>query len=757
MTPSRSRLSILLAIAAVAAVLAAPGTSPGGTPLSVYFAGMHNHTGYSDGVPGTIPADAYAAARANGLDIMTVTEHSEGFDVPITASEQCLPTEGGTLVECALADGVNSFRKWDANREQAAAATDTSFVALRGFEWTSDVFDHINVYFSDTYTDAKIDGGYLTMDTFWEWFVKHPDAIGTFNHPGDKGDSQWNDFAYVPDADYRMAGIEIFNGGKDKDYFDRGGVNWIAKALDAGWHVGMIGAQDTHTDDWGDPGGYARTGFLLPSLTPEAIRDAMLDRRFYATTDANLELSFTAAGEPMGARLNRPAGNTVPLVVDASDPDGETITSVELFSAGGAMIASAASVPASFDVTSAPGERWYLVRVTQADGETAYSSPVWIGANVHPGGEWLAGDLHVHTMYGHDTCATPTMRVDGSPCGNEFYTWSFNIQERIDLAKERGLDYLAITDHNNILSQSDPAWAAEEALGELLLVPAYENSLPGHAQMLGATHCYPGTTEVDDGITVCTRDSSLAGVLAARDSLRAEGGAFQINHPGDRDWFNTFAYDVVPDAVEVWNIGVWAWQPPAPSANDNDFSLEFYDGFLDRGYHVTATGGSDSHWRITSPLQGVGQPTTWVFSSGRSWEDLTAGIRAGRTTVSWQPPAYLGPRIFLEADADGNGTFESIAGDSVPAGSPMRVRAEGALPGMIVRLVTAGSTREDLTLGADGILSFTTTSPWVRAELLLPDLESARQDLCDPVVGEQTTLCRNRLAVLALTSALYQI
>ena len=748
---SRSRISLALASVTLALV-AAPGKLPAATAYGVFFAGMHNHTGYSDGVPGTIPADAYALARTNGLDIMTTTEHSEGFDVPVTLSEQCLPNEGGTLVECALADGANSFRKWDANLEQAQAATDANFVALRGFEWTSDIFDHINVYYSAAYTNAKIDGGYLTMDTFWKWFADNRDAIGTFNHPGDKGDSQWNDFAYVPDADYRMAGIEVFNGGKSKDYFENG---FVPRALDKGWHLGMVGAQDTHTDDWGDPAAYPRTGFLLPELSGGAVRDAMLARRFYATSDANLELSFTADGEAMGARLNRPAGTPVSLEVGSSDPDGETVSSIELFSTGGALVATAPGPAATFTVTSGWGERWYLVRVTQSDGEKAYSSPVWVGANVHPGGEWLAGDLHVHTQNGHDTCVTPLTRVDGSPC-DEPWTWSFSPGERIALAKERGLDYLAITDHNNILSQSDPAYSAEEDLGELLLVPAYENSLPGHAQMLGATHCYPGPTEIDDGITVCTRDSTFAGVVAARDALRAEGGAFQINHPSDRDWFNEFGHQIVPDAVEVWNIGVWAWQPPAPSANDNDFALEFYDGFLDLGFRVAATGGSDSHWRITSPLQGVGQPTTWIFSAGRTWQDLTAGIRGGRTNVSWQPPAYLGPRLFIEADADGNGTFESIAGDLVPAGSPMRVRAVGAIPGSFVRVVTTGEAREDLQLGPDGTVEFTTASPWVRAELLLPDLEQQREQLCDPVVGGETTLCRNRLAVLALTSAIYQ-
>jgi len=92
----------------------------------------------------------------------------------------------------------------------------------------------------------------------------------------------------------------------------------------------------------------------------------------------------------------------------------------------------------------------------------------------------------------------------------------------------------------------------------------------------------------------------------------------------------------------------------------------------------------------------------------------------------------------------------------VPAGSPMRVRAEGAPPLSYVRLVTAGSERQDVLLPASGMIVFTTASPWVRAELVLPDAEAQRESLCDPLVGEQTTLCRNRLAVLALTSPIYQ-
>jgi hypothetical protein len=815
----RSRLAGASVVVALAATgFAARADAP--PPPSTYFAGMHNHTGYSDGVPGTTPADAYATAQANGLDIMTTTEHSEGFDVPMTLSTQCLPNEGGTLTECALADGANSFRKWDANGEQASAASGANFLAARGFEWTSDVEDHINVYLSGKYTNAKIDGGYATMATFWKWVLDNKDALVTFNHPGDKTNQNtggikiapgpFDDFRYVPDADRRVVGIEVFNGGKTKDYTNRG-VNWIARALNSGWHVGLVGAQDNHTDDWGDPAQWPRTGFLMSRLTEGDFRDALLQRRFYATTDANLHLSFgTSDGALMGARLRRAAGSQVTLVANASDPDGETIQRIELFSSPdpdpndptGVSIrdtwkpvssANGSSLQAS--VTSDYGERWYLVRVVEADGEKAYSSPVWIGADTHGYSEWLAGDLHVHTQNGHDTCLAddPTRRFDGTECGfDEMYTWGFTPGERIALAKERGLDYLAITDHNNVMSQTDHDYVTELA-GEpgngFTLIPAYENSLPGHTQMLGATHCFGGqhtTTDKPIPVTYCDnpfpQNATLADeVQVINDemiALRAEDGIFQINHPGDAfcstgcgKWYNRYKdvlFQMIPDAIEVWNIGPWEYQPPAEAANDNDFALAFWEMFLDHGDHVAATGGSDSHWRSTSAVQGVGQPTTWVYSGRSGWPDVLAGIREGHTFVTHQPPVYASPRIFLEADADGNGTFESVQGDTVPIrstqqgvlGPRIRVRLENAPPGSFVRIVEHGP---GFSGTGNEIYPFTglmqTQASWIRAELLIDSATSqdARQSGCDPLVGSRTTYCRNRLMVLALTSPIYQV
>lgn len=389
-----------------------------------------------------------------------------------------------------------------------------------------------------------------------------------------------------------------------------------------------------------------------------------------------------------------------------------------------------------------------------------------------PRGFWVAGDLHVHTIYGHDTCITPDSAWDPSSPDRsartsceDAYTVGFAPADRLDDALARGLDFVALTDHNNVVNQQDPTvldWTA--AHPGFAVVPAYENSQPGHVQMLGARSCIgnagplPGATiECDQAVA----DRSAAGEAALAQSLRAAGGVFQINHPSDGSWDAAFGHQVVPDTVEVWNIGPWAYQNPFPASNDNDFSLRWYDEFLRAGHQVAVTGGSDSHWVTTDGVQGVGEPTTWVFVTNLSVQGVLDGLRAHRTFVSALPPAMDGPRLFLEADHHGDGTYEAIAGSTTGPSSSFRVRTTGALPGSVLRVVTDAGRVEvplpvtgtyDFRPGHDGVPA---ASRFVRAELLTPDGKPARAAGCDPVVGGQTTVCRNDLVMESLSSPIY--
>ena len=360
-------------------------------------------------------------------------------------------------------------------------------------------------------------------------------------------------------------------------------------------------------------------------------------------------------------------------------------------------------------------------------------------------GQWLAGDFHVHTCFSHDAYCGPG---DDNTGFDEVYTFGSTPQMQFCAAAARGLDFLTITDHNDVRSQSDPGFGACGVVG----VPGYENSLKGHAQMLGARVVY------DNG------DSSATAVqeLAAR--LRADGGAFQINHPAegsvdfphDTDW--GYGYDVVPDTVEVWNISR-LWQPPAPSGSSNDDAIRYWEGWLDRGARIAATGGSDNHWISTQAVQGVGQPTTWVYATNSSWPAVIEAVRAGRTFIADQPPAFGGPRLYLEADGDRDGSYEAMVGDVVTPGSPLRVRVDGA-PGAFLRVISDGGKELFSPVPVTGPtfehrFDAPAGASWVRAEIFEPDAPSERARVCNDHVGRETTYCRNHLLVRAMTSALY--
>jgi predicted metal-dependent phosphoesterase TrpH len=750
-----------------------------------YIGSLHEHSGYSDGYPSSQPRDYYASAKGYGLDFLGSGEHSDSADLPMVVSEECLTP---AIADCAIADEDNptdSFRKWDATREQARAATTEDFTGFRGFEWTSDRFGHINVYFSRNDANAKADGGYGVMDTFYNWLTRDPlleggaDGLATFNHPGDKKLSaddpgfNWNDFAYVPAADTHMAGIEVFNGNKDFGQY-------FAHALDKGWHLGAIGAEDKGhdpsdgdqqgDDDWGGPK-WAKTVFIATDKTEAGLREAMTARRFYAVQDNTIRMDLEADSRPMGSRITRELGETVGIEFNVwQEPFGTAVSqglaTVELVSNGGVVvddsqISEGDEPDLTFDAPVTNTETYYFARVLGTDGKPlAYSSPVWISSETAKGGEWLAGDLHIHTTYSHDSYGGPT--DDNTQDPQDYYTVGHPVTSQFAVAASRGLDYLAITDHNDIRSQTDPGWQWAKDHG-IVPIAGYENSLRGHGQMLGAESCYDSAGSYSGTDCANHGDTSAAGINATAAALRAEGGLFQINHPFDdtndevaSSW--KYGYDVVPDTLEVWNI-TRVYQPPFPAATNNDAGVHFWERFLDMGYHVGATGGSDNHYIATTPVQGAGQPTTWVFAKDRSQDAVLEGLKAGRTFVSTQPPNLGGPQLFLEADADGDGVYESIVGDTVPAGSAFRARVVGA-PGSVLQAFTNGGQQAGLdapvatpdytvpvTPGAD--------STWVRVEIGLPDAQAQRKQACDAALGTQTTYCRNKITALAMTSAIY--
>jgi hypothetical protein len=353
------------------------------------------------------------------------------------------------------------------------------------------------------------------------------------------------------------------------------------------------------------------------------------------------------------------------------------------------------------------------------------------------GGVWLPGDLHTHSTYSHDVYGGPT---DDNTNADEAYTLGLPVAGKFLEGRERGLRFMAVSDHNDVRSVPELGSAA----GDLIAIPAYEHSIKGHAQMLGATKLYPAGDQAADAIN------------AMADSLREAGGVFQANHPAYKvdldaefhacdnagcadcraiNW--TYGFDVRPDAIEVWN----------PSVARSDISETYWECWLDRGEQIGGTGGSDSHWLSLHEIAGPGQPTTWVYAREPTLAGILQGLREGRTTVSGQPPELGGARVLLSAPREG------MIGDTVAPGTTMRVTAPGLNVPAVVRIRAGGHQILEQELDPGGAVNFRAPrdAGWVRAILL------ARAAL--PVdmttdVGDATPR-RDGMPMLALSSPLY--
>ncbi|MDP3859107.1 MAG: hypothetical protein Q8Q73_15240 [Stagnimonas sp.] len=407
----------------------APYDGPALTELKQYEGLMHEHSSYSDGLPTAIPADYFRVATTAGYDFVGSAEHSDSLDALnfITLHAYCDPTSDQfdpTSVEyCFLNPSADKLVKWASMQTQAREASSEHFLGIRGFEWTSDVFGHINVYFSSNFTNAKTDLGYaLTMDTFWEWFSRDPatpglggsltsiginggagvpfgggsDALAHFNHPHDKclteddptglttGFCDWNDYELIPDAVERMFGMEVYNDGNRDDRY----LPYYMRALDKGWRLAPVGSEDEHF------GEYAvehrpKTVTLATELSEAGFREAWLARRTMALSPGwHLRADLRADGDhPMGSRLSCDSGKTVPMTVRLTQKDGRPFSGeYRLYTSGAAEpLATIRGSEARFDlpVPLASGEtRWYFVRAHGGEDNksVAYLSPVWVTA-----------------------------------------------------------------------------------------------------------------------------------------------------------------------------------------------------------------------------------------------------------------------------------------------------------------------------------------------------------------------------------------
>lgn len=323
-------------------------TSPVGEGMRIFWGDLHNHSSYSDGQGA--PVDAYATARANGLDFFALTDHS------------------------SLLTGA----EWQDMLSQANAATsDGQFVGLRGFEFTHPK-GHINVFDTDTYV-LESDSNYDTLEEFYAWLDSQPTAIGQFNHPYKTETYDWNfnDYAYNACGAHKMYLRETDTYPSDQ----------YLLSLNTGWQIGAVNNSDTHRAAWGR---WRYMGLVAPDLTKEAVLEALRARRTFSVADRNSALVMRANGRWMGSVISNTA--TINFTITVVDPDPtDAILALVLYDNGVLVTATAPlSNPSWYTWTpaipGAPNHYYYVKAYYDVNGYTSpgYTSPIWTDASEAP-------------------------------------------------------------------------------------------------------------------------------------------------------------------------------------------------------------------------------------------------------------------------------------------------------------------------------------------------------------------------------------
>ena len=192
--------------------------------------------------------------------------------------------------------------------------------------------------------------------------------------------------------------------------------------------------------------------------------------------------------------------------------------------------------------------------------------------NDNPG--WYRGDLHMHDAHSDGSCASQSGKSVPCPL---FLT--------VEAAVRRGLDFIAITDHNTT-SQYDDERELQPYFDKLLMIPGRElTTFHGHANEFGTTRFI---------------DYKPADVNAMFRQARSLGAIVSINHPQS------------PSGEICMGCG-WTASPPADMNLVTSVEVvngaglpatKFWDEQLKHGFRLTAVGGSDNHhgdWPLEHP------------------------------------------------------------------------------------------------------------------------------------------------------------
>jgi hypothetical protein len=321
---------------------------------NVYYGDLHNHCNVSDG-QGTIN-DAYNYAKnVSQLDFFGLSDHSN----LISATEW---TQTKNTANSYNEDGV--------------------FAAFYGFEWTTYLsYGHVTIVNTDDYCSNS--GSTSNFAGLLNW-VNTRNCMAFFNHPGWEFYTYYEFDHFTDSPSSKFVGMELWNTQSgfstyyynDGYYSSDGNKGYFDEALIRNWKIGAAGGDDNHTANWGNLKPW-RTGVLANVKTRNDIFNAYQERRIFSTLDKTLVLSFKVNGFMMGSTI---LGGNWNAIINAFDQENEVFTKVDLLKNGVVIYSTTPNATHPIiirPVACADGDYFYI-RVKQADGDEAISSPVFI-------------------------------------------------------------------------------------------------------------------------------------------------------------------------------------------------------------------------------------------------------------------------------------------------------------------------------------------------------------------------------------------
>ena len=285
-----------------------------------------------------------------------------------------------------------------------------SFVTIHGFEWTSQVYGHRNVYFAEDpgslyYSqDPRVPYGDFMLGErpsptdLWAHLRREglpaitvPHHMSAAQFPLDLRDFNDPDFDRVAEI-YSAWGDSLEHGQPVNVGASRlARLEWV-RAIREGYRTGFIASSDSHD---GHPGnaqgtpsrphifhhlGSGRAGVFAEDATRTGIFSALHDRRSFAGTSDGMAVWTSLDGDPMGSETRGRGSAAFEMILESDLP----LSTVSIYRNG--RISERIDLLGETHVETSWTERRdgdestasIFVKVVRQDGEMVWSSPHWL-------------------------------------------------------------------------------------------------------------------------------------------------------------------------------------------------------------------------------------------------------------------------------------------------------------------------------------------------------------------------------------------